>query len=81
MTDRAQPRTGLESNLVRNISEAEYLLISLGALLRCAQYGLVYCLAHHRKVTGCDGGCALFVRTVEFDQVVVRARYLSASLG
>lgn len=41
MTDKAQSGTGLKRDLIQKVAEAEYHVMSLGAFLHCARYGLV----------------------------------------
>lgn len=41
MTDKAHPETGLERDLMQQITEVENHVNSLGAFLRCARYNPV----------------------------------------
>lgn len=59
MTSKALPVTDLEHDLVQNITEAQFIKLSLGAFLRCEQFGLIHDLPYLWLVHGCWRGRVL----------------------
>lgn len=53
MTDKAQSKTGLERELIQMFAEAEYHVLSLGAILRYVRYGTVDYLSYPRTLSSC----------------------------
>lgn len=59
ITDKARSGTELERALVQKVTEVEYNVLSLGALLRGARYGPIERLKYFWMIARCEGGGTL----------------------